>query len=303
MKSSTSSTLGSTFVGFAAILWATDALVRYPLVQKGFDPTQIVFFDHLIALLLLSPYILFRFGKQTLKISPSQWTGLFILGGGASALATVLFTASFKYVNPSVSILLQKLQPILVVLLAMLFLGERPTKSFYIWAPVALLAGLLISFPDFNFHFVGEIGLESKGSLYAIASATLWGLSTVVGKGVVSKLPPLLVTFWRFAFGLVTLGGMILLSGTSITLPITDPEVLRSVAYLSVVPGLSALILYYQGMRRTQASTTTFMELLFPVSAVAINTIFLKTPLLPVQAAAALVLLFAVTQISLASRK
>jgi drug/metabolite transporter (DMT)-like permease len=64
-----------------------------------------------------------------------------------------------------------------------------------------------------------------------------------------------------------------------------------------------ALILYYQGMRRTTASKTTFMELLFPVTAVTLNTIFLDSPLLPIQAAAALVLLFSITQISIADRR
>jgi hypothetical protein len=45
------------------------------------------------------------------------------------------------------------------------------------------------------------------------------------------------------------------------------------------------------------------MELLFPVTAVTLNTIFLKTPLEPLQAAAALVLLFAITQISIVDRR
>ncbi len=304
--------LGPLFVAFAAILWATDALVRYPLVQAGIDPIFVVFFDHLLGVLLLTPYILLKFRKQFLKISPAQWSGLFLIGGGASAIATVLFTASFRYVNPSVSILLQKLQPIFVVLLAMLFLGERPNRAFFVWAPLALLAGLAISFPDFNFAFLSEVSLESKGSLYALGAAGLWGLATVVGKGVVSKLPPMVVTYWRFVFGLLTLGCMLAFAGSfhadaggAFTLfdALGDPMVLRSVLYLALVPGMLALILYYQGMVRTTASTTTFMELLFPVSAVAINTIFLKTELSPIQAAAALVLLFAITQLSLANRK
>jgi DME family drug/metabolite transporter len=82
-----------------------------------------------------------------------------------------------------------------------------------------------------------------------------------------------------------------------------NPSTLASLLYVALVPGLIALILYYQGMLRTTASKTTFMELLFPVTAVTLNTIFLKVPLQPLQATAALVLLFAITQISIAERK
>ena len=308
MKSASKTSIGAILVGLAALLWATDAVIRYPLVQRGIDPVVIVFFDHCLGVALLTPYIFLKYGKQALKIKPAQWTGLFVVGSGGSALATVLFTASFQYTNPSVSILLQKLQPILVVLLAMLFLGERPHRGFYLWAGIALISGLAISFPDFNFSFLGALTLESRGSLYALAAAALWGLSTVVGKGVVGKLPPLLVTYWRFVFGFTTLGGILLLSQTPLDLPtggglLSDPFVLKSFLYLALVPGLTALILYYQGMRRTPASTTTFMELLFPVGAVAINTIFLRIPLVPTQAVAACILLFAVTRISLSGRR
>jgi drug/metabolite transporter (DMT)-like permease len=105
---------------------------------------------------------------------------------------------------------------------------------------------------------------------------------------------------------LVTLTAMLGFAGTDfamIAVPFREPALLKSFLYIAFVPGLLALLIYYQGMKRTPASTTTFMELLFPVSAVAVNTIFLDAPLLPLQGAAALLLLFAVTQISLANRK
>ena len=305
--------MGPALVAFAAILWATDALVRYPLIQSGLDPTFVVFFDHLLCVLLLSPFVLYRFRADLIKIAAPQWIGLFVIGGGGSAIATVLFTTSFRYVNPSVSILLQKIQPIFVVLLAASFLGERPKRSFWIWAPLALAAGLAISFPDFDFRFLGDGSIESKGAGFALGGAALWALSTVVGKAVLSKISPMVVTYWRFVFGLLTLGVIVVYGGgwtgeanspaAGFVAQLGDPKTLRSLLYVALVPGLLALVLYYQGMMRTTASKTTFMELLFPVTAVTLNTLFLKTPLLPIQAAAALVLLFAITQISIADRK
>ncbi len=300
------SKLGPFLVGFAALLWACDSVVRYPLVKLGFNSTLIVFFDHCLGVVLLSPYLLFRYGKSAFKISPAQWTGLFVIGAGGSALATVFFTASFRYVNPSVAVLLQKLQPILVVGLSMLFLGERPKKGFYLWAGLACASGFFVSFPDGGGIFHPGVSLISRGTVYALAAAALWGLSTVIGKGVLKKVPPLVVTYWRFVFGLITLGSMLLFSGTELTIPagvtLLDPFVVKSFLFLALVPGLTGLVLYYQGMRRTPASTTTFMELLFPIGTVLINTFFLGIPLGTTQLIAACVLLFAVTRISLSQR-
>jgi DME family drug/metabolite transporter len=295
--------MGPFLVAFAAILWATDTLFRYPLIKGGIDPTFIVFFDHLVSVVLLTPFMLLRFRRELTKVSRFQWFGLFFLGGGASAIATVLFTASFKYVNPSVAILLQKLQPIFVILLASLFLGERPTRAFWIWGPLALLAGIAISFPDFNFRFLAEASLASTGCLYALSAAGLWAIATVIGRGILSKLPPMVVTFWRLAFGLLVLAFM--LGSRTLTSfdGLGNPETLRALLYIALIPGLLAIILYYQGMGRTTATKTTFMELFFPVTAVTLNTIVLKTPLSPVQITAALVLLFAITRITIADRK
>lgn len=304
--------MGPFLVAFAAILWATDALFRYPLIRGGVDPTFIVLFDHLLCVALLTPFALRAFRTSLAGIKIAQWLGLFVVGAGGSAVATVLFTASFRYVNPSVAILLQKLQPIFVVLLAALFLGERPRRAFWVWAPLALLAGLAISFPDFDFRFLGDGSFRSKGALFAISGAGLWALSTVVGKGLLAKLPPMFVTYWRFAFGLVALLLMIALGGgfSGETSParhfidqLSDAKVLGSLLYVALVPGLLALVLYYRGMVRTTASKTTFMELLFPVTAVTLNTLFLETPLAPIQAAAALVLLFAIAQVSVGERR
>lgn len=295
--------LGALFVGLAAMLWATDALFRYPLVQHQIDPTFIVFSDHLIALALLAPFMVFKKRDVIFRVSPAQWPALALIGGGSSALATILFVASFQYVNPSISILLQKFQPILVLLLASLFLGERPKGAFWIWASVAFASGFVMSFPDFDFAFLGELSLASKGSIYALSAASLWAVGTVMGKGALRSIDPWAVTFWRFAFGLGTLVVLLLIGDHPLPWnAIREPSVVLALFYLAVFTGLIALVLYYHGMKRISASQTTLLELLFPVSAVLVNTFFLRMPLSPVQALSGVVLLFAVTRISIANR-
>lgn len=293
--------VGPFLIALAAALWATDALFRLPTVQ-AMDPTYIVFVEHLLSTAVLLPWVWFRRqGRQRLR--GRDLLGFGVIGTGGSALATVLFTASFRYVNPSVSILLQKLQPVIVTLLASVFLAERPGRGFFGWALVALLSSIVLSFPDFNFQpLLQGLDLRSRGALYAVLAATLWASSTVVGKALLSHLAPSVVTFGRLAAGLVTLTLLLLLG--SAPLPIAasvQPPLRDALLYMALVPGLIAMLAYYAGLARTRASSAAFVELVFPVSAVLLNTFFLNAPLSFIQLAAGAALLFSVLRISAAN--
>ncbi|MBC7691172.1 MAG: DMT family transporter [Methylotenera sp.] len=290
---------GPFLIAVAALLWATDALFRVRLVNT-LHPTFIVFFEHLVCVTALLPWILLRKRREIFQLNFTQWCAVTLIGIGGSAIATVFFTASFKYVNPSVSILLQKLQPVWVTLLAILLLKERPQKGFFFWGLLALAAAVVLSFPDLNFNFMKEgVDLKSKGVSYALIAAGLWGVATVAGKILLNSIPPSVVSFWRFIFGWITLGILLLLSETSIPWEvIQQPDTLRTLAYMGLVPGLAAMVCYYSGLQRTKATTTTFIELIFPVAAVALNTYFLSIPLEPVQIVGGILLLVAVTNIS-----
>src|SRR6185295_6790870 len=133
--------VGAALIAAAAFLWATDALVRLPSVGR-LEPASIVFSEHLIIVAAMLPWVLSFKMKQLFELESQHWAALGLIGAGGSAVATVLFTESFRYVNPSVSILLQKIQPLLVVAIAYLALGERPAKNFYPWAGLALVASL-----------------------------------------------------------------------------------------------------------------------------------------------------------------
>jgi len=295
-------------IAIAAILWATDTPFRLPAVQ-ALNPIQVVLFEHGIGLFALIIWAILKKRKEVIYLNKKDWLGAILVGGGGSALATVLFSASFHFINPSLTILLQKLQPVLVIFLAYLFLNEKPQKELFIWSVLALFAATVLSFPDLNFSFLKQgIDIHSRGVLYALGAAFLWAIATISGKYLLGKNSPGTVTFWRYSFGFLTLTGMSLLSHTghgteSVNLLAwTSPPVLRALLYISFFPGLISMIAYYTGLLKTPASTATLIELLYPVTAVLINTVALNAPLTPVQLGAGTVLLLAVLKISWNSR-
>lgn len=294
---------GPFLIAVASLFWATDALVRMPAVGE-LDALWIVLYEHAIGVVVLLPLLFLRGTEDLFKLSFRDWMSAVFVGVFGSGLATVFFTASFQFANPSVIILLQKLQPVIVVLLAQAFLGERPSPLFYFLGFIALGAAVGLSFPDLNFDFIqNPKDTHAKGVIYSLSAALIWAVSTVVGKKLVTQVSPVITTFWRFTFGLIGLTLLAVFSNSSAPSwgIVTTPKMIFFLVYMGIIPGILAMTVYYAGMRKTTASKVTFAELTFPVSAVALNTLVLNMPLTQAQLLAGAILIGAVTLISIST--
>lgn len=93
------------------------------------------------------------------------------IGAGASAVATTLFTLSFRYGDPVTPAVIQEFQPIIAIAGAALLLHERLRASF-IWFAVPAPAGAwLLAFPD-PLDFAVD---RAVVALLALGAAVLWG--------------------------------------------------------------------------------------------------------------------------------
>src|SRR6185369_11268406 len=128
-----------------AMLWATDAPFRVHLTQD-LPSNFIVLMEHFFDVVVVLPILLMNWSSLKL-LKAKEWGAVLVIAVGGSALASIAFTQAFHYVNPSVAILLQKLQPLIAIGLAASLLKENLNKNFWLWAFVALLGAYLISFP------------------------------------------------------------------------------------------------------------------------------------------------------------
>lgn len=279
-------------VALAAALWGTSALMREPLtLDLGIAPSTVVFVEHLILVLCLSPWLLGALRAW----SGSSWrtrVGLVVIGAGSSALATTLFTAAFAYGDPITPVALQKLQPLIAMLLAAIILIERVRSMFWLFAVPALAGAWLLAFAD----PFGVTLSSATAALLAVGAATLWAAGTVLGRLVGAELSATHVTTLRFFFGLVAMSVIVAVRGDSYTMP---AEGIPYVVVLALIPGLLALSLYYRGLRHTPASRATFAELAFPLTAAVVGVLVLDRNLVWNQWSGFVVLLVAVTALIL----
>src|SRR5213592_171199 len=173
---------GVALIAAAAVLWGTDALFRKPLAEST-PAATIVFGEHVVLVLLTLPLVVpairALFGAGTRYVLAG-----IAVGAGASAVATILFTQAFVKGDPITPVVLQKVQPLVVIVAARLILGEQPRARFAWFVVPALVGVWLIAFPQpFEVH---ASGLEPIA--LALGAATLWAFGTVFGRYLSRRL-------------------------------------------------------------------------------------------------------------------
>jgi drug/metabolite transporter (DMT)-like permease len=293
---------GITFIFFACLLWAADTLIRYPLLFGGSSAQQIVLFEHLILVAILIGIFVFKRRTPTF-LSRKTIVPFIAIGILGSALGTLAFTEAFYLANPTVVILLQKLQPLVAVTLACVLLKEQINPRFFLWLGVALLGSVLLIWPDLQTLVAsfkqGDIvhnhnALIGYGlALFAVVS---WGSATVFGKKLSTQgLDSLDLMAGRFSFGLLGMLPFAFMAPTLITT--IEISILQKIAILALLSGMLGMYFYYQGLKRIPAHWATLAEMFFPVAAIFINWLFLQVAMTPIQLVGAVILVAASTMV------
>ncbi|WP_166739300.1 DMT family transporter [Psychromonas algicola] len=293
---------GIIFIFFACLLWAADTLIRYPLLFGGSSAQQIVLFEHLILVtIIIGVFIVkrrrFNFMRRETLIP------FIVIGVFGSALGTLAFTEAFYLSNPTVVILLQKLQPLVAVTLAYFLLKERISPRFFLWLGFALLGSLLLIWPDLQKLLISfkegdveanNVALWGYGlALFAVVS---WGSATVFGKKLSSKgIDSVDLMAGRFSFGLLGMLPFVFMTPSLITT--IEISILQKILILAVMSGLVGMYFYYQGLKRIPAHWATLAEMLFPVAAIFINWLFLNVEITQIQMIGAATLVVASTMV------
>jgi drug/metabolite transporter, DME family len=265
---------GTLLVALAAAMWGLDGLLRKPLAT-ALDPGTVVLWEHVIALVALLPWL----PRALRALARCRWRdrlAVMAIGVGASAVATALFTKSFAVAAAShdfvTPLVLQKLQPVFAIALAVVLLGERPRGRFALFVVPAIAGAWLMTFADPTDVRVAEL----EPALLALGAAVLWAAGTVLGRLVGPALDPTDVTTLRFTFGLLGALAVVWTTGDSVAPGWGN---LGGLVLLALIPGLLALVVYYRALRRTPASRATVAELAFPATAAVVGVAFLGSRL------------------------
>lgn len=279
---------GPLLIFIAAVLWGIDGILRRTLYDL--PPATIVFYEHLIGLILISPFLIKAWKGGLTK---REWGAILLVSLLSGVLGTLFFTSALLavgFIPFSVVFLLQKLQPVFTVATAAVVLRERVSAKYIFFAVIALIAGYFVTFPGGVVN-ISDGGGHVTAALFALLAAIAWGSSTAFSRYTLLGHDNTFITGLRFLLtvpiALLFVFGM----GAASSLAAVTLNHLMVLLLIAVSTGMFALWIYYRGLRTTPASVSTIVELAFPLTAIAIDYFLYNTTLAISQYLAAGVLL------------
>jgi len=250
MSSRTSAVLQALFVTF---LWSTS----WVLIRIGLEDIPALTFAglrYVLAFLCLLPLVIKRGElRPAREFSRRRWRQLILLGLLFYAVNQgAVFVSLFYLPAASVSLLLS-FTPVVVALLAIGFLDERPSTGQWIGTAIFLLGAVIYFLPaDFG-------GGEVTGLVVALIGVLANALSSIMGRDVNRRrdLSPLAVTVITMGIGSVTLlvAGLVVEGRPSLSLANW-----AIILWLAVVNSALAFTLWNHTLRTLSASESSIIN-------------------------------------------
>lgn len=281
----------------AALLWSLDGLLRRHLYTL--PAPVIVFWEHTIGFIVLLPIIITTFRAFT-KLTRRQWVAIAGVAFLSGAVGTILYTAALgrvNYIDFSVVVLLQQLNPVFAITAAAILLKEPLGRRFFALSMIALAAGYVVTFPHLTVNLATGAG-TAIAALMAIGAAAAWGTSTAFSRYALEGTSSLHITAARF--GITPLFALLFVfaSGSTKSLGAMTSSQWLYILAITFSTGMVALAIYYFGLQRTLASRAAILELAWPMSAIFVSYTWLNERFTVTQAAGAIVLLASIVLIA-----
>lgn len=271
---------GPVFIFISASLWAFDAVIRTVLTEK-IPPASIVMYEHIVGFIVMIPFIILYLKKKggikntnLPKLTKKDVLFLLLMTLFNSVLGTLLFTEALKqsfaiydFVTP---LLLQKLQPLIVIILSVIFLREKLNFKFLSLVPIALIGSYMVGFGTNDI----ELKLAGKELIFllSIGAAFFWGSGIILNKVVLNKLNFFEANVLRFATAIPISFAITIILNQGFEVSQLDASDIARFVLIAFTTGAAAIFLYYFGLKNTQAKIATIVELAFPVMSLLIAT-------------------------------
>jgi drug/metabolite transporter (DMT)-like permease len=224
------------------------------LLTDDLSVIQITWFRFFGFALIMLPIVLHRFGRSALK--PAR-PGIQIMRGLSMVVGTIAFVTGVQTVDFADAIAILYAYPFLLILLAVLFLGERVHWTVWLGVIGGFLGVLLVMRPEFK--------TINTGTFYVFLSALIVSIQMALNRKLGTISHPLITTLW---------GAVVTTCVLSLFLPFYWQPVssdLLWVLVLMIICGASSQTLIVYSFSKATASTLapfTYFEI---VAAVAIG--------------------------------
>ncbi len=260
------------YIVLAGVLWGTAVVFKNTLTSFGFTAIQINAMRNIVASVVLLVYVLVT-NPKGLKVSLGD-LGLFLASGSVVCLTGICYYASMTYTTPATAVVLMYTAPIFVMLVSVLFMGEKLTKSkifavFLTFAGCGLISGI-----------IGGAKFNAYGFLMGLLSGVMYGSYNLLAKIIMRRGNNALVaTMYGFFAGsvicLVFGKPLDVIAHIGSAVATTLPWVIGVGICTSALP----YFLYTLGSKKLPASVASAMSSIEPLTASIISFTVYSEPI------------------------
>lgn len=263
----------SLYLVLATLFWSGNFVVGQAAVAS-MTPLDLTFWRWALAavpLLLLAHFI----EKPDWRAVLRRWPVLLLLSVLGMSGYTLLLYGALGFTSAMNASLITAANPALIVVMAIVLLGERTTRLGWLGICMGLL-GVLLVLTRGELERVFSLSVNT-GEVLMIGAIVVWGFYTIIARRL--DVPPIAATAVQVVIATVTLAPVAL--ALDVQFPDTAAEG-WSLAYIAIFPSLGAYLFWNLALKTTPPGTAgNYLNLMVVFTAVI--TVLLGTPLTLVQ--------------------
>jgi drug/metabolite transporter (DMT)-like permease len=258
----------------ATMFWgATPTIGR---VLASYEAPFIVVFGRFVVAAMCLLFLM-QLGRHFKKVPKSLWWKFLILGASGILLHNGLLYEGLESVTASHASILLALIAIQVTILEAIASRRLPT--------VMTMVGVLFGFfgvvyviTDGDIYLLGEIAFR-RGEILVFCSGLSWAIYSVVGKDLLRRYRPIVVTTYAALVGLIFLFPFAVADIAKTVAIYSDPKSIGLIFFLGSFGSALAFVWYYQAVAQIGVISTSLYVNFVPIFGVLSAHFFLNEPL------------------------
>jgi drug/metabolite transporter (DMT)-like permease len=252
-------------------IWGAEAALTKAFLTDALAPAPMLLLRAMVTTLVLLPLVLLQ-PPPLRSLSRRNWTALLALSLLGTALPTLLYFMALTMMPASVTMLMYRTEPIFVIILSALLLGQRVTRRVWVLTLVAVVCAYFVAIGRLQPPALNSA--TARGVALMLASTVLFAWATLLGKGLLDRVAPLALVWLRFSLAVPLLA---LLFGQEALVAAAQLS-LQNWFWLLWMGGISsglAYVFYYKGLQGSNVIIASVVTLLGPVVGVTLSVLLL----------------------------
>lgn len=255
---------------FIVFIWGSASTVTKLGVQK-MPPFLFALIRNMIASTLLLLFYSYRKRTHRQQSSiPLPWKKIAWMGLTGITLFSALFNLALLHTSASTGALIQGFIPVAIVVLAIIFLKEKPDVPHIAGIFFSVIGVLLIGFIR-----IAPSGDSVLGNVLMILSVVSWAVYTIVSKSL-RHYDPVTVTAFSTLAGTIFLIPVVVFEQWGKPLAPISPDAWAAMLYLAIFSSTICFILYNKILKVLPAATVGNLLNLDPLIGAVIAVIVLR---------------------------